>query len=139
MFKEIEEMKQQDIEREIESYNKFLKEKKTIKQEIADKYYNGDIIKTLNSPQYWEYYNNNKYYFLVQSRNGIETIKKDIEKHYETLQNKVQKKIGQIKEIKKLGGYDYRFIGELGECGVEVILAGGYNIQRLHTRWIITK
>lgn len=139
MFKEIEEMKQQDIEREIENYNKFLKEKKTIKQEIADKYYNGDIIKTLNSPQYWEYYNNNKYYFLVQSRNGIETIKKDIEKHYETLQNKVQKKIGQIKEIKKLGGYDYRFIGELGECGVEVILAGGYNIQRLHTRWIITK
>ena len=66
-------------------------------------------------------------------------FKKDIDKHFDTLQAKVEKKIGKILEISHLGGDDYRFKGELGECKVEVILAGGYNIQRLHTRWIIKK
>lgn len=64
---------------------------------------------------------------------------KVINQHFKRLQNKVQDKIGQIQEIYETGnnGYDYYFEGTLGSCNVEVILAGGYNIQRLHTRWII--
>ena len=68
-----------------------------------------------------------------------EKMEKDVRNHFKTLQAKVEKKIGKILEIESLGGSDYRFIGKEGSCGVEVILAGGYNIQRLHTRWIITK
>lgn len=70
----------------------------------------------------------------------IETrIRKDIDKHFNTLQTKVENKIGTIIKIQHLGGDDYRFEGTEGNCKVEVILAGGYNIQRLHTRWIIKK
>lgn len=69
----------------------------------------------------------------------IPTIRKEVKKHFEKLQAKVEKKIGKILEIYHQGGDDYHFIGENGNCSVEVILAGGYNIQRLHTRWIITK
>ena len=68
-----------------------------------------------------------------------EKMEKDVRNHFNTLQAKVEKKIGKILEIESLGGSDYRFIGEEGNCSVEVILAGGYNIQRLHTRWIIKK
>lgn len=68
-----------------------------------------------------------------------ERIKKDIRKHYKMLQDKVEKKIGKIIKIEKLGGYDYGFEGELDKCVVEVIYAGGYNVQRRHTRWIIKK
>lgn len=68
-----------------------------------------------------------------------ERIKKDIDKHFDTLQTKVEKKIGKIVKIRHIGGDDYGFEGTEGNCKVEVILAGGYNIQRLHTRWIIKK
>lgn len=68
-----------------------------------------------------------------------EIFKKDINKHFDSLQAKVENKIGKIQLIYHIGGDDYRFEGENGNCSVRVILAGGYNIQRLHTRWIITK
>lgn len=77
--------------------------------------------------------------YKINEEKEKEVLMKLIDKHFETLQNKVEKKIGKIIEIEGLGGYNYRFIGEEGKCNVEVILAGGYNIQRLHTRWIITK
>lgn len=70
---------------------------------------------------------------------AVEIFKKDIDKHFKTLQTKVENKIGNIIQIQHLGGDNYKFIGELNNCNVEVILAGGYNIQRLHTRWVIKK
>lgn len=87
-----------------------------------------------------------KYLYYASNENEEEALRqakelfiKAIDKHFDTLQSKVENKVGTILEIKHLGGDDYRFKGELGECKVEVILAGGYNIQRLHTRWIIKK
>lgn len=71
----------------------------------------------------------------------IELAKKEIDSHFKQLQNKVEKVIGKIEEIKPYGnnGYNYIFKGTESSCTIEVILAGGYNIQRLHTRWIIKK
>lgn len=62
-----------------------------------------------------------------------------VEAKYTQLQAKVEKKIGTILEISADGnnGYDFIFLGTTGSCRVEVIGAGGYNIQRYHTRWII--
>lgn len=75
--------------------------------------------------------------YKMDEEKAVEVLKKAIDKHFEGLQAKVEKKIGTIEKIASLGGDDYRFEGTLGWCNVEVILAGGYNIQRLHTRWII--
>lgn len=62
------------------------------------------------------------------------------DEHFEKLQLKVVKKIGEIKEIQPIGGpYDFIFIGETGKCKVKVVLAGGWNIQRAHTRWTLSK
>lgn len=71
----------------------------------------------------------------------IETLKKDINEHFKVLQAKVENKIGEIVEIDPFdaSGTNYHFEGAKGSCNVEVILAGGYNIQRLHTRWIVTR
>lgn len=135
-MKEIEKMKQVDIEREIENYHNFLKEREELKEELSVKY--GNTVKVLRSIEYTNYYNKNIYYFNVYRKGGSEAIKKDIENHYKKLQAKVEKKIGKILEISETtNGYNYRMKGENGSCEVEVILAGGYNIQRLHTRWII--
>lgn len=87
---------------------------------------------------YWEYKRKNSFYSnYVWSKDFEDRCKKEIDKHFKKLQTKVENKIGQIIKIKHLGGDDYYFQGEKGNCKVEVILAGGYNIQRLHTRWII--
>lgn len=64
-------------------------------------------------------------------------VQKMVDAHFNELQNKVEKKIGKIKSIYHRGGDDYEFTGTNGKCAVEVILAGGYNIQKLHTRWIV--
>lgn len=77
--------------------------------------------------------------YKINEEKMEEVLKKLIDKHFESLQNKVEKKIGKIIKIEKVNGNIYSFIGENDNCNVEVILAGGYNIQRLHTRWIITK
>lgn len=82
---------------------------------------------------------NSFFYNFGHSSDFENKCKKIIDKHFEELQAKVENKIGQIERIYPTGsnGYDYHFEGTLGSCDVEVILAGGYNIQRLHTRWIV--
>lgn len=82
---------------------------------------------------------NSFFYNYGHSSDFEDRCKKIIDKHFQELQAKVENKIGQIVEIYPTGsnGYDYHFEGVLGSCDVEVILAGGYNIQRLHTRWIV--
>ena len=64
-----------------------------------------------------------------------------IDAHFDTLQNKVKERIGDIVDIKRIGGTnDYDMKGSNGESvRVQVVMAGGYNKQRLHTRWIMNK
>jgi hypothetical protein len=68
---------------------------------------------------------------------GVNEVKSLVDQKFKTLQAKVRKRIGEIIKIQPLGGNDYYFKEELGNCTIEVIFAGGYNVQRLHTRWII--
>lgn len=85
-------------------------------------------------------YNNNHFYRDYGYRSDFkDKCVQEIDKHFNTLQAKVEKKIGTILKIESLGGDDYLFQGENGNCKVEVIWAGGYNIQRLHTRWVVKK
>lgn len=89
--------------------------------------------------EYWKYRYSNKLYmeYAWNTDRLKEKAIKLIDKHFITLQNKVEKKIGKIIKIKHIYGDDYLFQGEEANCKVEVITAGGYNIQRLHTRWIV--
>lgn len=84
-------------------------------------------------------YSKGRSFFLQygDTDNFIPMCKKQINAHFKDLQNRVEQYIGKIIKIKSLGGNDYSFEGEDGTCDIEVILAGGYNIQRLHTRWIV--
>lgn len=65
-------------------------------------------------------------------------VEKMVDAHFETLQRKVESKIGKILTIEPTGdnGADYYFTGENGNIEIRVIAAGGYNIQCAHTRWI---
>lgn len=110
-----EEVKQRRSNREINIYQYF------------------NILKTLMS---------NKIIELIQNYNqeGIkEQVVKMVDKHFDTLQAKVEKKIGKIETIYNItgSGYDYKFTGTDGECVIRLVNAGGYNIQCQHTRWII--
>ncbi len=71
---------------------------------------------------------------------------KDAENLILNLINRVTDKVGQIIDTKYLrldrdnAGYSIingRIIGTKGECRVESILAGGYNIQRYHIRVLV--
>lgn len=87
---------------------------------------------------YWKHRWSNKLFNEYgYSRDFEDRLKKLVDKHFNKLQDKVEKKIGKILKIRNCGGDDYLFQGEDANCKVEVILAGGYNIQRLHTRWIV--
>lgn len=150
-MKYIEDMIQEDITHELEMLDKSKDEYSKMKEDIINKYGRFTTTKRITGwdgkgysvlvDEYQDYIEKYKYYHQLWSMYGYEgakeRIKKDVEAHYKTLQTKVEKKIGKIIKIEKLGGFDYNFEGELGKCAVEVILAGGYNIQRRHTRWII--
>jgi len=150
-MKEIEEMIKQDIENGKATLYKAIEEKRSVREKLEKEGkgiyeriigWDGKGYTTLNK-EYAEVLDKYKYYLTLNANYGSkgaeEKIEKDIVAHYKTLQAKVEKKIGKIIKVEHLGGYDYRFEGENGNCGVEVIIAGGYNIQRKHTRWIITK
>lgn len=150
-MKEIEKMIEEDIKNEKETLHKAIQEKRNIREKLEKEGkklteriigYDGRAYTAFNK-EYAEVIDKYKYYLTLNANYGEKGAEKRIEKdviaHYKTLQAKVEKKIGKIIKVQPLGGYDYRFEGENGNCGVEVIIAGGYNIQRKHTRWIITK
>ena len=62
-----------------------------------------------------------------------------VDSHFEALKSKVESTIGEITHISRAGGAnDYDLIGKSGEAvRIQVVMAGGYNKQRLHTRWIM--
>lgn len=68
---------------------------------------------------------------------SIILFKSDIDKRFDVFQTKVKNKIGNIIKIQAITDEEYEFIGEIGKCKIKVILAGGYNIQKLHTRILI--
>ena len=150
-MKEIEEMIKQDIENGKATLYKAIEEKGNVREKLEREgkgiYKNitgwdGKTYRVLEN-EYQEVLDKYKYYLILLRNYGMvgakERLEKDIREHYKSLQSKVEKKIGKIIKVEHLGGWDYRFEGENGNCGVEVIIAGGYNIQRRHTRWIITK
>lgn len=144
-MKTIEEMIQKDIDYEMTMFDKALDELENRAAELRKEQGLRDdqMFIIPSNDKYYDIKDKYSYYFNMKALYGTigarEKIKKDIRKHYDLLQAKVEKKIGKIKGLEYLGGYNYRFEGELGNCMVEVIEAGGYNIQRRHTRWIIKK
>lgn len=95
-----------------------------------------------NQLKYFKYSNTYFYSLTYHGDQSEEFIKKviqiSVDQHFIKLQNKVEKEIGTILTIQSSGNY-YKFTGEKGSCDIDVILAGGYNIQKLHTRWLIKK
>lgn len=135
-MKYVEEWKDQEVTKTFEDYKKWLNKL----EQLQEDWKNGvkDSFNIMQSHRYSNKYYNTLSYCSNEER-VLNKIRVDVDKHFETLQAKVEKKIGKIIEIAQINGNIYGFKGELDSCYVEVILAGGYNIQRLHTRWIITK
>ena len=66
----------------------------------------------------------------------IQKYNKLIDKQFEKLQNKVEQKIGSLIKIENIGGDNFLFTGKKGTCKINVIWAGGYDKQKLHTKWL---
>lgn len=138
---EIKEMIKSDIERDISNYKRFVVE---YNDQINDFKSKDNYIYSDEYKNYKNSLSGNYYYKLMNNcRNNIslinDIITKDIISHYKLLQSKVESKVGKILNLKSLGGLNYEVTGENDKCTLEVIVAGGYNIQRVHTRWIIKK
>ncbi|WP_299997794.1 hypothetical protein [uncultured Clostridium sp.] len=165
-LKLVEEWKETELENYKERYQNYLKERENLKKEydnlciefselraklgnpdrVGDNYYNkkyeNEELESLYKKRenahysYVDYAFNKNQLFSTYGHDEIRW-KKEIDKRFKKLQAKVETKIGEILKIEHLGGDDYLFEGKEAHCKVEVIMAGGYNIQRLHTRWVV--
>ena len=63
-------------------------------------------------------------------------VKKQVDDKYEKIQNKVFDKIGEIKEV-EVTANGYMLEGKKGKAEMEIITAGGYNVQAMHYRVLI--
>ena len=165
-FEFVKDWKEQELESYKVGYQKYLDEKErlsNVEEEAKQKFLKkreelgnpnrvgeGYYSKKYEDPELEKLYKEkeNAHYAYIQfayNKNRLysdygydeDRWKKLIDKHFDKLQAKVETKIGKVIKICNCGGDDYLFDGEEAHCKVEVILAGGYNIQRLHTRWIV--
>lgn len=69
---------------------------------------------------------------------ALKVFKKDLDIRYKKLVLAVEKKVGKVIKIDVdrnwNNGFDGVVLGENGVCSLTTIMAGGYNIQRLHYR-----
>lgn len=136
-FQYVEDWKRQELNNYLEAFDKQMARIDQLALECKQYNWKLDTLEAYRQiPSIFK-----KYRFNRNKQAFKEEAEKEIDNHFNKLQQKVEKIIGDITMIQPTGenGYDYLFKGTKGSCEVKVILAGGYNIQRLHTRWIINK
>lgn len=133
----VEDWKEQELNSYLNSFDKAMERIDELSAKCKEHNWNLNTLEAFRQiPMIFK-----KYMYNRNKQEFEEDAKKEIDSHFKKLQQKVESIIGNITMIKPIGenGYDYLFVGTNGRCEVKVILAGGYNIQRLHTRWIINK
>lgn len=133
----INEWKEKELDNYIKQFNKEMKHIEELTNKCKEHNWKLNTLEEYKQiPMIYKQFRFNK-----DKNQFIELAKKEIDSHFKNLQQKVGKVIGNIIKIEPTSGngYDFIFVGENGDCEIEVILAGGYNIQKLHTRWIIKK
>ena len=133
----IKQWKQQELQGYLDYNERFWNRYIQLKDELKTLEYTSDSYKEKEKDVQYYKGNNSFFYQYGKDDNFKERCQKEVDNHFRELQSRVEKYIGRIINIKSLGGNDYWFEGKNGTCTIEVIWAGGYNIQRLHTRWIV--
>lgn len=82
-------------------------------------------------------YFRNMYYMSNAQRLAV--ITRDVDAHFRKLRASANKRVGQLIDIKNIDGDYWLLIGVSGTVGIRCIGAGGYNIQRYHTRWVFDR
>lgn len=143
-----QEKKENDLQEVKELFNDFIvgivnrwNEYDINKRDIIESEY-----KQLSSKEFFKKYNSSDYYFMDKTN---EQIEKDNQKSADTLIynmiTRVKEKIGKIIDYSGLYidsaiegmAINGVIIGENGKVRIESIIAGGYNIQRLHVRVLV--
>lgn len=131
MIKQIEEWKAEEIQNRLEYVQKIIELEEKLRAKLGRDYvYCGE----------WQAIGK-IWIGLKRSSKArqVEVITKLVNALYNKLQAKVESKMGKINGIRWNTSDKWAFDCENGTCEVRVIIAGGYNIQCAHTRWLLIK